>query len=156
MQFIWDVHVHQTNLPFYHDMIIGKYPLDAFHMDIRFSDQTLSWEDGVIPMKPADATVRQSLFIKDDLEEDLGRILDAKYEKADLPKIVSDYDHISNNQKQQLLRLLQKYETLFDGTLGTWKGSTYDIELKDNVKPYHASAYNMPKSIDKTMKLEVD
>ena len=107
-------------------------------------------------MKPADATVRQSLFIKDDLEEDLGRILDAKYEKADLPKIVSDYNHISTNQKQQLLRLLQKHETLFDGTLGTWKGSTYDIELKDNVKPYHARAFNMPKSIEKTMKLEVD
>ena len=84
-------------------MIIGKYPLDAFYMDIRFSDQTLSWEDEIIPMKPADATVRQSLFIKDDLEEDLGRILDAKHEKADLPKIVSDYNHISTNQKQQLL-----------------------------------------------------
>ena len=96
------------------------------------------------------------MFIKDDLEEDLGRILDAKYEKADLPKIVSDYNHISTNQKQQLLRLLQKHETLFDGTLGTWKGSTYDIELKDNVKPYHARAYNMPKSIEKTMKLQVD
>ena len=74
----------------------------------------------------------------------------------DLPKIVSDYNHISTNQKQQLLRLLQKYETLFDGTLGTWKGSTYDIELKDNVKPYHARAYNMPKSIEKTMKLKVN
>ena len=51
-------------------------------------------------MKPADATVRQSLFIKDDLEEDLGRILDAKYEKADLPKIISEYNHISINQKR--------------------------------------------------------
>ena len=67
-------------------------------MDIGFSDQTLSWKDEIIPMKPADATARQSLFIKDDLEEDLERILDAKHEKADLPKIVSDYNHISTNQ----------------------------------------------------------
>ena len=61
------------------------------------------------------------------MEEDLERILDATYEKADLPKIVLDYNHISTNQKQQLLRLLQKYEALFNGTLGTWKGSAYDI-----------------------------
>ncbi len=29
----------------------------------------------------------------------------------------------------QLLSLLHKYQHLFDGSLGTWNGKPYDIEL---------------------------
>ena len=93
-------------------MIIGKDLLDEIQIDINFSDPTLSWEDGIIPMKPADDMARQSLFIKDDLEEDLGKILDAKYEKADLPKIVSEYTHISiyqNNSCYDYYRNMKPY-----------------------------------------------
>jgi hypothetical protein len=50
------------------------------------------------------------------------RILDAKYQKADLQSIVRDNcKHLSANQQKKLLRLLTKYESLFDGTLGDWK-----------------------------------
>ena len=45
---------------------------------------------------------------------------------------------------------------MFDGTLGTWKGSAYDIELKPDATPYHARAYNIPKSVEKTTKIEVE
>ena len=33
-------------------------------------------------------------------------------------------------QCNELLNLLQKFEYLFDGTLGTWKTDTVDFELK--------------------------
>jgi hypothetical protein len=50
------------------------------------------------------------------------RILDAKYQKADLHSIVKDdCKHLSANQQKKLLQLLKKYESLFDGTLGDWK-----------------------------------
>jgi hypothetical protein len=50
------------------------------------------------------------------------QILDAKYKKADLQTIVRDYcKHLDANQQKKLLQLLQKYESLFDGTLGDWK-----------------------------------
>jgi hypothetical protein len=50
------------------------------------------------------------------------RILDAKYQKADLQAIVKDKcKHLSANQQKKLLQLLTKYESLFDGTLGDWK-----------------------------------
>ena len=29
---------------------------------------------------------------------------------------------------------LEKYKTMFDGSLGTYKGSVYKIELKDGIK----------------------
>ena len=38
-------------------------------------------------------------------------------------------------QHNELLELLQKFEELFDGTLGTWKTDPVDLELKEDVKP---------------------
>jgi hypothetical protein len=47
------------------------------------------------------------------------RFLDAKYKKADLQLIVRDNcKQLSADQQKKLLKLLKKYELLFDGTLG--------------------------------------
>ena len=43
--------------------------------------------------------------------------------------------HRTVTQRNELLKLLQKFEYLFDGTLGTWKTAPVDFKLKDNVKP---------------------
>ncbi len=49
-------------------------------------------------------------------------ILDAKYDKADLPSIVkNNCVHLSTTHCNLLLVLLLKFEELFDGTLGDWK-----------------------------------
>jgi hypothetical protein len=46
-------------------------------------------------------------------------ILDAKYDKADLPSIVKDNcAHLSQSHCILLLAMLLKFEELFDGTLG--------------------------------------
>ena len=46
-------------------------------------------------------------------------ILDAKYDKADLPAVVKENcSHLTSADQMQLLQLLQKFEQLFDGTLG--------------------------------------
>ena len=65
------------------------------------------------------------------------KILDAKYKKADLKQVVQDVPELTAQEKAQLLKLLQTYEDLFDGTLGQWKGAPYNIHLKDDAKPYH-------------------
>ena len=46
------------------------------------------------------------------------KILDTKYEKADLPKVGQDNcKHLSVSQHRDLLKLLQGYKELVDGTL---------------------------------------
>ena len=49
-------------------------------------------------------------------------------------------------EKEKLLRLLKKFEHLFDGTLGSWKTTTVDLELKANAKPVFQKHYPVPKS----------
>ena len=38
--------------------------------------------------------------------------------------------HLTITQRNELLRLLQKFEDFFDGTLGTWKTDPVHLELK--------------------------
>ena len=47
-------------------------------------------------------------------------ILDAKYGKADLHKVMEDQcQHLKITQRNELLELLQKFKYFFDGTLST-------------------------------------
>ena len=39
-------------------------------------------------------------------------------------------NYLKHNHKNSLLELFQKYEKMFDGTLGKYIGSNYTIELK--------------------------
>ena len=49
------------------------------------------------------------------------KILDAKYEKADLNAVEADNcKHLSDPDQEMLLKLLTTFEDLFDGTLGDW------------------------------------
>jgi hypothetical protein len=53
--------------------------------------------------------------------------------------------------------LLQKFESLFDGTLGTWDTEPIDLELKDpEAKPYHARPYPVPPSQEAKLKAEIE
>ncbi len=47
------------------------------------------------------------------------KILDAKYEKVDLPVIIKENcSHLTASDREKLLSVLLKFRSLFDGTLG--------------------------------------
>ncbi len=67
------------------------------------------------------------------------KILDAKYEKADLSAIIrEDCSHLTASNREKLLSVLLKFELLFNSTLGDWKPP---VELKEGMKPYHGRPY---------------
>ena len=88
--------------------------------------------------------------------ERIQEILDAKYCKADLAKLTQECDQLDKTDQQKLLQLLQKYEHLFDGTVGTWNTDPVDLVLKDpTCMPYHAKPYPVPFSQEQKFKEEV-
>ena len=49
------------------------------------------------------------------------KILDASYEKADLPELIkTNCTNLSPSEQAKLLEVLKEFEDLFDGTLGVW------------------------------------
>ena len=113
-------------------MIIGRDLMTELGINLDFFHQKVKWQEAEIPMKMPNCTLNNSFYVQDsellNSEADrIKQILDAKYEAADLKEIAEDAGHLSEEEKQQLYQLLIKYETLFDGTLGTWKNETLSI-----------------------------
>ena len=64
------------------------------------------------------------------------RILDAKCEKEDLNKVMNkQFQHLNTKERKRLINLLRKFEDMFDSTLGMWKTTIVELELKDDSKP---------------------
>ncbi len=71
-----------------------------------------------------DHSLAMELQSTQDATKRVMRILDTKYQRADLQSIArNNCKHISTDQQKKLLQLLQKYESLFDSTLGDWRPS---------------------------------
>ena len=155
----WNLHVTK-NLGA-HDMILGRDILTDLGIDILSSNNTVEWDDSQIPMKDADATFEEAYHlhdsdIADEAMERIKGIIDAKYEPANLEEVVREANHLDSDEQEKLRDLLERYEDLFDGTLGSWEDVKYNIDLKPDVTPYHAKAYPIPHKYADTLKHEVE
>ena len=93
-----------------------------------FSKLELTIDHDILPMKKAKSLLdfkALNNFNRDHLEpistanetKCAVEIFDVKYEKANLAEIVSkNYSHLSTMQRNKLLRMLTKYEELFNRT----------------------------------------
>jgi len=155
----WNMHVTKSLGPY--DMIIGRDILKFLKIDLRFSDEIMEWDGTEMPFKDGDASTQEAHYVADsDPVEDtvhrVKRILDAKYDKADIEKICEEQAELDKQQREQLAVLLRKYEALFNGQLGRWHGQEVKLELQEGAKPYHACAYNVPRCHIQTLKAEVE
>ena len=71
-------------------------------------------------------------------------IKDCKYQAVSPDEVVQQLDHLTDQQKQQLKTVFEKYKTVFDGTLGKHPTAKIDIELIPNAKPIHQNPYPVP------------
>ena len=116
-------------------MIIGRDLLLELKLDLCFSDYTIkvngcAYKGCTAPTRDPYDLCDDASFRNEEVWESehvldsmrcTRRILDAKYQRADLSQIVSNSKHLNNNKQIMLHDLLTKYEFLLDGTLGTWK-----------------------------------
>ena len=133
-----------------YDMIIGIDVLLALGIKLDFETRISTWDHAEVPMWPKHYTPEQAFHVQDpdSVASDMDcikKILDAKYEATDLNQVVAEITYLSPLEKEQLLRLLKKFEPLFDGMLGKWKSKPYDIELREGITPYHARPYPLPR-----------
>ena len=128
---------------------------------IDFARDICIWDRVELPMKSRDMTSTKVFHINepDSVASDIDRIkkiLGAKYEPANLDKVVAGIMYLNLKEKIKLHRLIRKHENLFDGTLGKWVGKPYEIELKEGAMPHHAQPYPLPRAHEKTLKMEIE
>ena len=66
------------------------------------------------------------------------KILDSKYEKADPSKVFEDANNLDKQQNEMLLKLLKQYNELFDSTLGKWKTALVIIKMRPDANPVNS------------------
>ena len=143
-----------------YDMIIGRDLLSELGIDLEFSTNQIRWDEAVLPFRDSASTVNDVFIVNDNASVTqattrIQRILDAKYEPADLTKIVNACSHLDENEKKALRDCLVEHEELFDGTLGKWTGDPFHIHLKEDVTPYHARPYPVPQIHEQTLKAKI-
>jgi len=117
-----------------YDLIIGKQTLHDIGAVLDFRGKTITIDSILLPMrnivnlqiKPSVTRAlkhnafqaQEPISTQKAIKRVIG-ILDAIYDKADLPEIVrTSCPHLTPSQRDMLLSLLLNYESLFDGTLG--------------------------------------
>ena len=114
-------------------MIIGRDLIRYLGIDIHGVDMTIHWDDAAIPWRDIDPTEKYVFALSqhnaplNSETKIMKRILDAKYSKADIKTITESCTHLDPQERNELYTLLKKYESLFDGNIGTWPGKPYDI-----------------------------
>ena len=88
---------------------------------------TIHWGDAAIPWRDIDSITNDVFALSqhnapfNSESKRMKRILDAKYYKADIKTITESSTHLDIQERNKLYTLLNKYEYLFDGNLGTWQ-----------------------------------
>ncbi len=119
-----------------YELIIGKQTLHDIGAVLNFKERTITIDNILLPMrninnlqlKPSISRVIKlnSSFAQEPAStcndtKRIVEILDAKYDKADLPSIVKNNCMHLSTSHCTLLALLLKFKELFNGTLGDWK-----------------------------------
>ena len=143
-------------------MIIGRNLITSLGIDIHGDDMTIHWDDAAIPWRDIDYTAKYVFAL---LQHNapfnaetkrMKRILDTKYSKANIKTIAESSTHLYPQERNELYTLLKKYESLFDGNLGTWHGKPYDIKLKPDAEPWNGKPFPVPHIHEITFKQELD
>jgi hypothetical protein len=75
-----------------------------------------------------------------------------QYKSACLGEVIKMSDNLSQQEKQQLLHIIQKHEHLFDGTLGEFNMDPISLHLMDNgTKTVHSSPSTVPRSLEQQL-----
>ncbi len=154
-----------------YNLIIGKQTLHDIGAVLDFKERTITIDDILLPMRniknlQLKSSVSRMLKLNSSFVQEPAsthnatkcfmEILDAKYDKADLPSIVkNNCPHLSTSHCNLLLALLLKFEELFDGMLEDWKLLPVSFEFK-GAKPYYGRPYPIPKIHKATFMQEID
>ncbi len=155
-----------------YNLLTGKQTLQDIGAVLDFKEKTITIDSILLPMrniinlqvKPSvtrvlklNAFQAQEPISTQKATKRVIEILDAKYDKANLPEIIKDTcPHLTPSQQDKLLSLLLDFESLFDGTLGDWNRPPVSIELKDGAKPYHGRPYPILQIHKATLMKQID
>ena len=135
-----------------YDIILGRDFLRKAGIILDFKQNIMKWMETILPMR-LDRNIEDAMenyyvasFVDEDDQNELDDelevfvttpILEAKYEKANILEVTEQQTHLTKQQRKELLWQLQKFDKLFDRTLGHYPHRKLHLELIPGAKPVH-------------------
>ena len=154
-----------------YNIIFGTNFLSKTGIKLDYETGQMKWFDNVLPMRPLHGlrssnfnAMEEQYYIQ--LEDEIlgedwlqcyaTEILDAKYEWTDVKDVVKGLTHLTQTQQNNLLEVLRKHASMFDGSLGVYPHKKFHIEIEPGAKPVYARPYLVPRIHLSTFKKELD
>ena len=102
-------------------MIIGRDLIIDLEIDTKGSNTSITWDDNAMPWRNTDATTAYAYCDKR-INKDLKiikKILNDNYSKANIDKVIQKSVHLTDEEQTNLLKLMKRYEDIFNRNLGT-------------------------------------
>ncbi len=142
-------------------MILGADFLTKTGIDVKYSTSTIQQFENELPLydphtlKDKDYVVIADIIAIQQEVELFGmdwydptcfaiEIIDAKYEQVQIGDVVSQLEHLNDQQKADNKQVLSEFTKLFDGTLGVYPHRKFHIDLEPGAKPKHVQQYPVP------------
>ena len=168
------VKAYVFDAPARYDIILGRNFLRMANMKLDFYKNETVWFENRVPFH--DTTfledgdnIRRALQVNpfriqqatsytgDSFYNVEGPLKAADYQKVDIGDVVAQQHHLSPAQRDDLSKLLTKFDKLFSGKIGHFKQRTFKIELKPGTVPYHCKQpYAVPMIDRQIFKGELD
>ena len=154
-----------------YDMIIGRDILRAFKIQLDFDGDNVivdgiskpmrPFPESVDGLRPVDVLLHDFLdridpvFNDEDdessdgdevniLEDGFADILDSKYDKVTPEQIAAQCTHLTQDQRDDLVKLFSKFETLFDGNLRKFTDEQIHLDVDPTIPASRSRAYAVP------------
>ena len=101
-----------------YDIILGRDFLTPVGLDIKNSTQEVVWMEQTHPFRLKDALTDPYTLYNECLDALASEILEAKYDATTGAEVAALQMHLSQQQREELATLLDRFSKLFDGTLG--------------------------------------
>ena len=148
-------------------MIIGRDLMSDLRTIIDFEDGYIIWDGIKCPMKQHHSVGTKEIaytLYKNTNEPEIIKssndhvlcILDVCYKKADLSSIAHEVETLNQVEQSKLLKVLENYKDLFNGTLGTLKTKPLKLDVKPVELPCYAHPFQIPQVHKETLKKELN
>ena len=159
-----------TNPESNYDIILGMDVMQVLGIDINCSTKTVTWNQNMIPFRPANYFERATFSLTSSFDEDdpllveaanqagykSKTILHSKYEQVSPKEVAEKQQHLTKKQQKDLETLFSKYQKLFSGKLGKYPNRKVQLELKEGAKPYTCRPFPVPRKHEQVFKDELN
>lgn len=168
------VKAYVFDAPARYDIILGRDFLRMANMKLDFYKNETVWFENRVPFHDSSFlddgdNIRRALQVNpfriqqassytgDSFYNVEGPLKAADYQKVDIPDVIAQQHHLSPTQRDDLSKVLNKFDKLFSGKIGHYKKRTFKIELKAGTVPYHCKQpYAVPLVDRQIFKDEID